>query len=176
MSGENNRIPKSTTKALAAGAMLTAISLAFSYIEFLIPFSVGIPGIKLGFANIVIVYSIYKLGPRHALMVDICRVLLAGFLFGSLFSTLYAMAGALLSLSVMVMLRKCGVFSIAGVSMAGGVFHNLGQLIVAVLVVDTVKIFAYFPVLVFSGIITGAIIGIIATICLRKTEKLHVFL
>ena len=171
---EKVMISRSTTKALTVGAMLTALALIFSYIEFLIPLSIGIPGIKLGFANIVIVYSLYKLGPRHALMVDICRVLLSGLLFGSVFSTLYAMAGALLSLLGMLLLKKTDVFTTAGVSVAGGVLHNLGQIIVAVFVVETAQVFAYFPVLVFSGIITGAINGIISTLCLKKTEKVRI--
>ena len=165
-------ITKSTTKALTVGSMLTALALIFSYIEFLLPISIGIPGIKLGFANIVVVYALYKLGPRHALLVDICRVILSGLLFGTVFSTLYAMAGAVFSLFGMILLKKLNIFTTAGVSMAGGVLHNLGQIIVAVFVVETAQVFAYFPVLVFSGIAAGAINGIIATVCLRKTEKL----
>lgn len=164
----------STTKALATGAMLTSISLIFSYIEFLLPISIGIPGIKLGLANIVIVYALYKLGPRHALIADICRVLLSGLLFGSVFSTLYALSGALLSIAVMILLRKTDRFSVIGVSAAGGVFHNLGQLTVAAAVVETSQIFSYFPVLVFSGIAAGLFNGIVSTVCLKKTASIRV--
>ena len=171
---DNVIISKSTTKALTVGAMLTSAALIFSYIEFLIPISIGIPGIKLGFANIVVVYALYKLGPRHAVLVNLCRVLLSGLLFGSVFSTLYAMSGAVVSILGMIALKKTGLFTCAGVSMAGGVLHNLGQIIVAAIVVETSQIFAYFPVLVFSGIIAGAINGIITTIALQKTERIRI--
>ena len=163
---------KTSTRDLTVGAMLTALGLILSYVEALIPFSVGLPGIKLGFANIVIVYTLYRLGGRTAFLVNVCRVLLSALLFGSAFSALYALAGALVSFSGMVLLKRLGIFSTAGVSMAGGVLHNLGQLAVAAAVVDTVQVLGYFPVLLFSGIAAGLVNGIIATLCLHRLEKI----
>ena len=162
----------SRTRTLALGGMLTALALIFSYIEFLVPVSVGIPGIKLGFANIVIVYALYKLGAREAFLINVCRVVLAGLMFGSAFSILYALSGALVSFCGMALLRRTGLFSTAGVSMAGGVLHNLGQIAVAAFVVQTAQVLLYFPVLVFAGIATGIVNGILAALCLEKTRKL----
>ena len=162
----------SRTRTLALGGMLTALALIFSYIEFLVPVSVGIPGIKLGFANIVIVYALYKLGAREAFLINVCRVVLAGLMFGSAFSILYALSGALVSFCGMALLRRTGLFSTAGVSMAGGVLHNLGQIAVAAFVVQTAQVLLYFPVLVFAGIATGIVNGILAALCLEKTQKL----
>lgn len=161
-----------SSRPVALGGMLTALALIFSYVEMLIPVSIGIPGIKLGFANIVIVYALYKLGGKYAFLVNICRIVLSGLLFGSVFSTLYALAGGLASFGAMFLLKKAGCFSTAGVSLAGGVFHNLGQIIVAAFVVRTVQVLYYFPVLVFAGIATGAVNGIVAALCLRKTSDL----
>lgn len=163
---------RKSTRELTVGAMLTALGLILSYVEALIPFSVGLPGIKLGFANIVIVYTLYRLGGRTAFLVNVCRVLLSALLFGSAFSALYALAGALVSFSGMVLLKRLGIFSTAGVSMAGGVLHNLGQLAVATAVVDTVQVLGYFPVLLFSGIAAGLVNGIIATLCLRRLKNI----
>lgn len=163
---------RNASSSVALGGMLTALALIFSYVEFLVPISVGIPGIKLGFANIVIVYAIYKLGPVQAFWINICRILLAGLLFGSVFSILYALSGGLVSFCGMVLLKKPGVFSTAGVSMAGGVLHNLGQIVVAAFVVQTAQVLLYFPVLIFAGILTGIVNGIVATLCLRRTENL----
>lgn len=165
---------QSSAEVLALGGMLTAVALIFSYVEMLIPFSLGIPGVKLGFANIVVVYALYKLGMREALTVNICRIALAGLLFGSVFSTLYALAGGLVSFAGMALLKKTKVFSTCGVSMAGGVLHNLGQIIVAAFVVQTPQVLLCFPVLVFAGMASGVVNGIIAVLCLRSTEKLRV--
>lgn len=160
--------------AIALGGILTTLALVFSYVELQIPFSLGIPGVKLGFANIVIVYALYKLGPKYACLVNLCRILLSALLFGSVFSALYSFFGGVLSFLGMVLLRKTDIFSVAGVSMAGGVLHNLGQLLIAALVVKTPQVFLYFPVLLFSGMAAGAINGIIAVLCLQKTERIFV--
>lgn len=162
---------KITAKTIATAAVLASLALIFSYVEFLIPISIGIPGIKPGLANIVIVVALYKLGTRTALMVNVTRILLAAALFGSVFSALYALAGGLISFVVMVTLKHTHLFSTAGVSMAGGVFHNMGQLIVAAFLVETMQIFYYFPLLLIAGIITGALNGIFATLILRALYK-----
>lgn len=160
----------SKTKKLAACSVLAAVALIFSYVEALIPFSVGIPGVKLGFANIVIVFTLYRFDSRYAFAVNVVRILLAGLLFGSVFSALYALAGGMISLCTMILVKKAGVFSITGVSMTGGVFHNLGQIIVAACVVQTTQIVAYLPVLIFSGVAAGTVNGIVAQLCLNRIK------
>ena len=157
-------------KKVAVAAILASLALIFSYIEFLIPISLGAPGIKLGIANIVILVAIYKLGWKYALPVNIVRVALAALLFGSVFSALYSLAGALLSFLVMSLLKKTDKFSIVGVSMAGGVAHNIGQLIVACLAMETTDVLYYYPVLLISGLITGIGIGILGTMIINRLK------
>ena len=160
-----------TAKTIATAAVLASLALIFSYVEFLIPISLGIPGIKPGLANIVVVVALYKLGTRTALMVNVTRILLAAALFGSVFSGLYSLAGGLISFLAMTALRRTNLFSTAGVSMAGGVFHNMGQLTIAALLVESAQIFYYFPLLLLSGMATGVFNGIIATLILRALNK-----
>ena len=109
------------------------------------------------------------MGGKDALLLSVTRIVLSGFIFASLFSILYSLAGGLLSLAVMVILKKRGSFSVFGVSMAGGVFHNVGQLIVAMLVVETFSVAYYVPVLLIAGVITGFIIGVVANEMTQKT-------
>ncbi len=163
---------KESTRRLSRCAILAALALIFSYVEFLIPFSIGLPGVKLGLANIVVVFAIYMLGARYALYLNLARIVLAGLLFGSPFSTLYALCGGLLSLGAMLLLKKTNLFSVIGVSMAGGFFHNLGQLIAAAIIVKTPQVVSYLPVLVFSGIAAGIVNGIISTFCMEKLRHL----
>jgi heptaprenyl diphosphate synthase len=152
-------------------ALLAALALIFSYIEVLIPFNPGIPGIKLGIANLVIIVALYYLGPKYALTVNLVRILIAGLLFNGMFGALYSLSGGLLSWLVMVLLQKTRLFSVTGVSMAGGVAHNLGQLLTAAFIVSNIKVFIYFPVLIFSGMICGTLIGILSYLILKKLPK-----
>ncbi|MCI7146412.1 MAG: Gx transporter family protein [Clostridiales bacterium] len=153
---------------IALAGLLTSIALIFSYIEVLIPFNMGIPGVKLGIANLVIIISLYYLNGRYALAVNLLRIFISGFLFSGVFGIIYSLAGGLLSLLCMVLLKKTNLFSVTGVSMAGGVVHNLGQMIIAAVLVGNVKVFVYFPVLVFSGVASGFIIGILAFLILKR--------
>lgn len=148
--------------------VFTALALIFSYIETLIPISFGIPGVKLGLANLIIVIALYKIPLKEVYILSIVRVLLSGVLFGNYFSIVYSLAGGLLSLSVMAFLKKTGGFSVMGISIAGGVCHNIGQLIVAMLVVATFSISYYMPVLMIAGLITGLLIGIVADQTLKR--------
>lgn len=152
----------------AACGVLTALALIFSYIEFLVPLPIAIPGIKLGLANIVVLVCLYLLGEKYAFFINCTRIALAALLFGSLFSALYALAGGIVSFAVMALLKRTGIFSVCGVSMAGGVFHNMAQLTVAALLVETAQVFYYFPVLLLSGMATGIGIGVLATLILRS--------
>lgn len=149
------------TKRLALMGLLTALGLIIGYIEFLIPIPLGIPGVKPGFANIVIVWALYSLGPWEALMINGMRIFLSGFLFGNFSMILYSLAGAAVSFLCMCLAKKSGLFSMTGVSMIGGVMHNMGQLLVAMAVLETVSLVYYGPVLLAAGVITGLLIGIV---------------
>ncbi len=153
--------------------VFVALALIFSYVETLIPIHFGIPGVKLGLANLIIVIALYKMKTRDVYMLSVTRAVLAGFLFGNLASILYSLSGGLLSLTVMILLKKSGKFSVMGISIAGGVFHNIGQLIIAMLVVETFSVAYYFPVLLISGLITGAVIGIVANEMLKRLSAIR---
>lgn len=158
---------------LASFGVFVALALIFSYIETLIPFQMGIPGVKLGLANIVIVIALYRMPLGEVVTLSVVRVILAGFLFGNLMSILYSLAGGLLSLAVMWGLKHVKTVSILGVSIAGGVFHNLGQLLAAAVVVETYGVFTYAPVLLVSGLITGLVIGLASSEMLRRIKGLQ---
>lgn len=152
--------------------VFTALALMFSYIETMIPIQFGVPGIKLGFANIMIVIMLYKGSAKEALLLSIVRIMLSGFLFGNLSSILYSIAGGVLSLGIMTLLKKQGDFSVIGVSVAGGVSHNVGQLIVAMLVVETYQVGYYFPVLLVAGVLTGLGIGVVSQEVLKRIRNI----
>lgn len=153
--------------------VFTALALIFSYVETLIPIQFGIPGVKLGLANLIIVIALYRMKLSEAYLLSIVRVLLAGFIFGNYFSIIYSLAGGLLSLTVMALLRKKGGFSVIGVSIAGGVFHNIGQLIVASVIVETFNVMYYVPVLLIAGLVTGLLIGIASDGMLKRLANLE---
>mgnify|MGYP002224179541 CR=1 FL=1 len=142
----NQKHRKDWGRQSAYFGMFLALSLIFSYVETLIPISFGIPGIKLGLANIVTVTALYYAGTKEAFVLAILRNILTGFLFGNLFAIFYSIAGSCFSILIMHLLKKRGSFSVIGVSIAGGVFHNIGQLLVAMLVVES---FEYF--LLYAG-------------------------
>lgn len=153
--------------------LFTALALIFSYVESLIPFHIGIPGVKLGLANLIIVIALYKMQVKQVYLLAITRVVLAGFMFGNLFSIIYSLAGGLLSLTVMWFLKKNDGFSVIGISVAGGVFHNIGQLVIAMFVVESLDLVYYVPVLLMAGLITGLIIGITANEMLKRLRHIH---
>jgi heptaprenyl diphosphate synthase len=160
-------------RRVALTGMMASLALIFSYVEVLFPFNAGIPGVKLGLANLVPLIILYRLDARYAFAANLIRVILAGLLFSGLFATLYSLAGSLTSFLVMFLLKKTRLFSVIGVSTAGGVFHNLGQLTVAMLAVSGPQLIHYMPVLIISGMIAGIIVGIGAAILLdRIPEKL----
>lgn len=153
--------------------VFTALVLIFSYVETLIPIQFGIPGVKLGLANLIIVIALYRMKLSETYLLSIVRVLLAGFIFGNYFSIIYSLAGGILSLTVMALLRKKGGFSVIGVSIAGGVFHNIGQLIVASVIVETFSVMYYVPVLLIAGLVTGLLIGIASDGMLKRLANLE---
>ena len=149
-------------KKVAFLGVFLALALIFSYIETWIPNVFGVPGIKLGLANIVIIILLFRFGTKEAYGISVARVILAGFLFGNLASIWYRLAAAMLSLTVMLLLKKTGKFKVITVSAVGGICHNVGQLIVAILVLENYRISYYLPVLLISGLVTGILIGIVA--------------
>ena len=152
--------------------VFTALALIFSYIESLIPLPIGIPGAKLGLANLIVVIILYKMGVKEAYILSVVRVTLAGFIFGNLFGILYSLAGGLLSLTTMIVFKRMNQFSIIGISMAGGVFHNVGQLILAGIIVESASVIYYLPALLIAGLITGCLIGVISKEMLKRLKKL----
>ena len=153
---------KMTTKKTAQLGVYIALAMILSYVESLIPFSFGIPGIKLGLTNVVTVIMMYTYGLPGALGVAVLRAVLSGFMFGNAFSIIYSVAGCVLSFIFMYILKKTNHFAIISVSAAGGVMHNVGQLIVAANVVKTYSVIYYAPVLIIAGVFTGIIIGIVS--------------
>jgi len=153
--------------------VFTALALIFSYVETLIPFNFGIPGVKLGLANLIIVIALYKMKLSEVYLLSIVRVLLNGFIFGNYFSIIYSLAGGILSLTIMALLRKQKGFSILGISMAGGVMHNVGQLLIAMVVVETFSVAYYVPVLLVSGLLTGLIIGVVSGEMLKRLVNMQ---
>lgn len=159
------------TRKIARMGLLVALSMILSYVESLIPAFVAVPGVKVGLANIVVIFALYTLGPIEALIVSLLRVILSSFLFGSVLSLLYSLSGALLSLGGMILMKKLKIFSTTVVSVTGGVLHNVGQILVACLVLETDVLLYYLPVLILSGVITGAVIGIKASLVIKRLEN-----
>lgn len=158
---------RTAVKRITIFGMLTALAFVLSYLESLIPFSFGIPGIKLGLANVTIVCALYLLGSREAFCLSVVRIILAGFTFGNLYSMLYSLAGGVLSMAAMILLYHTKKFTVMGVSAAGGVFHNMGQLIVAGLTLGR-NITYYYPFLVLSGMITGLAVGLTGGLVIKR--------
>ncbi len=153
---------KEKTKRIALAGMLTALAMIFSYIEAVIPFSVGIAGVKLGLANLVVLSGLYVLPARDVFTVSITRILLSSLLFGNLMALAYSLAGGVVSFFVMFFLVKHQVLSPVGVSTAGGIAHNTAQILVAYAVLQSAGIFFYLPVLLISGILAGIVVGAVS--------------
>lgn len=159
------------SKRISITALFTAFAVILSYVETFIP-AIGIPGVKLGLANFAVILALYLLGYKDALLINIIRIIIIGAFFGNLFSICFSIAGALFSFAFMAILKKTGLVSMITVAIIGGVSHNIGQIIVASLVVETYSVIAYIPVLIISGIITGTVIGILAHIIHKRTAHL----
>ena len=158
------------TKRLLLLAMLTAVAMILSYVESLLP-SVGIPGVKMGLANIAVIFALFRFGWKEAAALSLVRVLLVSLLFGSVGAMLYSLAGAVLSLAVMALLRRIDRFSIVGISVAGGVAHNAGQILMAMLILQTKQLLVYLPVLAVSGIAGGVLTGLAAALLIRRIPE-----
>ena len=159
---------RNTSKKAALYGLFLALALVASWLERLIPVSPGIPGVKMGLANLVTMVLLYTAGLQAAFTVTCARILLSGLLFGNAFSMAYSFAGAILSMAVMILLRKTGLFSVTGVSIAGGVFHNVGQILVAMAVLGMSALLYYLPFLIIAGLIAGTLIGLLSGILIRR--------
>ncbi|MCI9431435.1 MAG: Gx transporter family protein [Oscillospiraceae bacterium] len=151
-------------------ALLTALAMVLSWLESLLVFPGLLPGMKVGLTNIVVLFALYRMGLRDAVWISLARVLLASMTFGNAYSFSYSLAGAALSLAVMAGLKKWDKFSLLGVSAAGGVCHNLGQLAVAAAVLETARLGWYLPALLASGTAAGVVIGIAGGLAVERVR------
>jgi heptaprenyl diphosphate synthase len=163
------------TKRIALTGLLVALAMILSYVESLLPAFSAVPGMKLGLTNLVVLTALIGLGWREALLINFVRIVLVGFTFGNTFSMLYALAGGAASFLVMLLLWKSGHFGPVGMSAAGGVAHNAGQILVAVFVLETGKVMYYLPVLCVSGVAAGAVIGILGGEVAVRLQKAGIF-
>ena len=166
-------VRKTNAKYIAFLGVFLAFAIAAGYLERLAPPAVpAFPGIKLGLPNIAVIILLYIKDCKTAFILNILRVIISGLLFTGAFGAVYGLSGALLSFAVMAGLKKTKIFGAVGISAAGGVFHNLGQIITAALLVDNIKIFYYFPVLIVSGAAAGTLVGYLAGLIINRLGKI----
>lgn len=158
------------SKTIARYALLVALAMVLSWLESLVPLSAAVPGVKLGLTNLVVIFALYRMSARDALAISLIRVLLVSFTFGNAYAFAYSFAGAVLSFLIMWGLKKLAFFSSVGVSVAGGVGHNLGQIMVAALVLENSGIFLYLPALLISGTLAGVCIGAVGGILVNRIK------
>lgn len=158
------------SRSVARYALLVALAMVLSWLESLVPLSVAVPGVKLGLTNLVVIFALYRMSLRDAAVISLVRVALVSMTFGNAYSLAYSMAGAVLSLTVMALLKKTGQFSMIGVSVAGGVFHNIGQILVAIAVLGTARIAWYLPVLLLTGLTAGVCVGAVGGTLTRRIK------
>ena len=161
---------KYSTKKITTLALTVSLALIFSFIESRIPAFVAIPGIKVGLANIAVIFTLYKLGVKEAICVSILRVFLVSILFGSPVSLIYSISGAVLSLTVMIILKKLTPLSEVTVSVSGGIMHNVGQIIAASFMLATNVVIYYLPFLILSGTLAGIAVGTVSALLIKKVK------
>lgn len=159
------------TKNLAKYGLLIALSFILSYIEFLIPISLTVPGIKLGITNIVVVLALIELGDKAGITISLVRVLLVSLTFGNLSTLLYSLGGSIFSLLVMIIIKKFTFMTVISLSMVGGIFHNIGQILVASFVVSSFNMLYYLPILILVGGFTGILVGKAVCLVGRRLPK-----
>ena len=160
------------SKNLATYGLLIALAFIFSYIESLFPMPFTVPGMKLGLANLVVISALYAMGPKEAFILSIIRILLVGLTFRDPNTMLFSMAGGILSWLMMVIFRKIKLFGMIGVSIIGGVSHNIGQMAVAIVYVNSMSLVYYLPVLLIFGAVTGTLIGILGSMIVQRLKKI----
>ncbi|MCR5396503.1 MAG: Gx transporter family protein [Lachnospiraceae bacterium] len=149
------------SKKIAYYGLCIALAFVLSYVESLFPTFIAVPGVKLGLTNLVVLIALVKIGKKDAFFINMIRILLVGFTFGTAFSLLYSFAGGILSFLVMMLFYGKNQFSVIGVSVAGGVAHNVGQILVAMMVLESKALVYYLPVLILSGTLAGVVVGIL---------------
>lgn len=158
-----------SSRRLARYALLTALAMALSWLESLVPLAgVVPPGVKLGLTNLVVIFALYRMGLRDAAAISLVRVVLVAFTFGNSYSFAYSLAGAALSLAVMALLKRSGKFSLLGISVAGAVSHNIAQVLVAMAMLETARLAWYLPVLLVSGIAAGVCVGAAGALIVKR--------
>ena len=163
------------TKKLTLLGLLTAIALILSYVEALLPpIFVAVPGIKMGLPNIAIIFVLYRFELKEAAAVSLVRLAAVALLFGNAMTLIYSLAGAVLSLTLMSLLKRSNLFSMIGVSIVGGVSHNLGQILVAMWLMETVEIGYYMIILTVTGTIAGILIGLAGSFVLKYLNNLNI--
>ena len=160
------------SKRIAVFALCIALAFTLSFLETLIPINIGVPGVKIGLANLVVVAALYLLDKKEAFAISMIRILISGLVFTGAFSLLYSFTGGIISFLVMLLAMKSKKISILGVSILGAVVHNLGQIIVAAIVMETARIVYYLPVLLISGAAAGIVVGIISKIIVERLIKI----
>lgn len=161
---------KKSAHMAALYGMLIALAFVLSFVESLIPISLGIPGVKLGLANLVTVVGLYTVGTTGTVVVSLLRIVLTGFTFGNLFAMLYSLAGWGLSIVIMILCKKKKWFGTSGISILGGIGHNIGQITVAAFVVKQAGVFFYLPMLLISGTAAGLVIGILGAMIISRIK------
>ena len=160
---------RNSAKRVAFLGLFTAIALALAYVEVLLPpLFTAIPGIKLGLPNIAIIFVLYRMGLKEATAVSFVRIVAVSMLFGNPMTFAYSMAGGARSLGAMALLRRFDVLSIVGVSVAGGVLHNVGQILMAMLLLDTAELGYYLIVLAVTGTISGIFVGLCGSFAVKR--------
>ena len=173
---KNSPLTKSKNAAKTAALMgvLVAVAFVLSYVEMVLHFSVGIPGVKLGLCHIVTLFALYRIDPKAAIFTCFVRIALNAWLFGNAMILAYSTAGAILSLAVMLLLYRLPIFSPVGVSLAGGISHNVGQILCAAILMETAGLVWYLPILLVSGCLSGVLVGLISGWLLRRFEHRHI--
>ena len=161
------------TLQLTTMAFIIAFAMILSFVESRIPAFVAIPGVKVGLANIAVIFTLYKLGVKQAITVSIIRVLLIAMLFGSAVSLIYSISGAVLSLLTMILLKRLTPLSEVAVSVTGGIMHNVGQIAAASFMLSTNVVVYYLPFLLVSGTIAGIVVGIASAILIKRVKFKH---
>lgn len=158
------------TKHMVTLAVCAAVAMVLSYLESLFPLHFAVPGIKIGLANIAVIFVLYRFGAGEAIVVSLLRIFWLAILFGNVMTLIYSVCGALLSLIGMVLLKKTRRFSEVGISIAGGVLHNAGQIMAAAVLMDTAQIVYYLPVLIISGTVASVAVGIISAVLIKRVR------
>ena len=170
---QNKNNKKTPAILVAQSGVLIALALVFSYVEHLIPIPTPVPGIKIGLANLVSLSGLFFLNPVQVFVILVARIVLAGLMFGNLSTIIYSLAGGVVSFAIMYVFKKLKLFSALGISMLGGVFHNLAQLSVACIILSSTSLLMYLPILIIAGTVSGLLIGTVTELTVKSVKKIY---